>query len=125
MPCLVVFKLPQNPNDSYDAWDVVEVIQAQQHPGEEVVLEPWRYGFLYITDKNSPFVRPRLLPELLGEEDEEGNAPVIKRRRYRLIPAVLPDEAQYRRYRPYTAPEAVKVVWADFLATHRHDKVND
>ena len=45
MPCLVIFKLPQNPNSSFEAWDIIEVLPAQQHPGVAVAEEPWRFGF--------------------------------------------------------------------------------
>ena len=128
MPALVIFKLPQHPSSDYDDWDVVEVLPAQQHPGLAVVEEPWRYGFMYITDRAAPFVAARLLPPLEEDVAEEGADPgdyrVIKRRRRKILPAFLPDEAAFRRWRPYTAPQAVKMTWPE-LRDEMHDKRGD
>lgn len=128
MPALVIFKLPQHPSSDYDDWDVVEVLPAQQHPGLAVVEEPWRYGFIYVDDRAHDFVRARLLPSLEEDVAEEGADPgdfkVIKRRRRKILPAFLPDEAAFRRWRPFTAPLAVKIGWL-VLRAEMQDKRAD
>ena len=128
MPALVIFRLPSHPGPGYDDWDVVEVLPAQQHPGLAVVTEPWRYGFIYVEDKAARFVAARLLPPL--EEDlaedgaDAGDFKRIARRRRKILPAFLPAESAFRRYRRFTAPLVVKMAWAT-LRDEMHDKRAD
>lgn len=128
MPCLVVFKLPQHPSSEYDDWDVIDVLPEDQHPGQAVVGMPWRYGFLFITDKRADQVRSRLVRPLYSDtlEYDGGthNHELLGRRRRKILPAFLPPSVKVRKYSPYSSDDAVKFSWAEFN-TNTHDKRAD
>jgi len=131
MPCLVIFALPQLAADSsYDAFDVIEVLPRGQHPGTAVVDGPTRFGFLWIDNREAPFVKENLLEQHRGLTPEDGadagDFPYLKRRRFRLRPENLPlDDSVYRQFRIFDNPASMHVDWADLLSTHRHDKRDD
>jgi hypothetical protein len=119
MPSLIIFKLPTHPNASYEDWDVIDVLDAEQHPGAGIVTGPTRYGFVYITDAEPDVVRPILTESLLAAQDNSGDGgdvgdfDVIKRRKHIADGTKIGGPShKWQTWRPYGDNQNIEVTWA-------------
>ena len=117
----------------YDLFDVIEVLPAAASPGSTIEAnEPWRYGFVYITDKDPSD------PEMVAAKDgayddvadEVGDFEQVSKRKFRIIQNAIPgNPKRFLTYHPWgsdgsSVPNNCKYTWAQ-VKNYVKNKLDD